>query len=223
MKIKWFAHASVLFEGNGLRIITDPYTPEELNFAEIKEPADIVVRSSADDSGHNHAEMITGSPVVVTATELGEEGTTVKGIHFTPIHAKESLIHKERPRDNAMYLFTLEGIRIAHLGDLGNPLTDEQMAMLQGMDVIVAPAGGAPTIDTSDLAASIQQLKPKVMIPVHYDLPATKVKMLPVTDFTNRFPPSSIKWNLTSEIELTPSTLSSEPTIVVLKASSTLA
>lgn len=224
MQIKWFAHASVLFQGGGVRIITDPYTPEVLGFLPITEPADIVVRSSADDDGHNHAEMIAAmpngsAPVVVTATELEPEGETVRGIHFTPIHAKESLIYKERPRDNAMYLFTLDGIRIAHLGDIGNRITDDQLALLSGVDVMVAPAGGPPTIDLADLADAVRTVKPKIMIPVHYDLPNTIVKMLPVTEFAKQFPADRVIYESSSEIEITRENLPHDTRIVVLQAS----
>ncbi len=219
MKVKWYAHASVLFEGDGLRIITDPYTPDVLGFEPITEPADIVVRSSADDDGHNHAEMITGAPVVVTATELEPEGETVRGIHFTPIHAQESLIYKEKPRDNAMYLFTLDGVRVAHLGDIGNRITDDQLALLKDIDVLVAPAGGPPTIDLRDLAEAINTVKPRIMIPVHFDLANTKVKMLPVTELTALFPPESVDFESTSEIEITRENLPKETRIIVLQAS----
>jgi L-ascorbate metabolism protein UlaG (beta-lactamase superfamily) len=219
MKVKWFAHASVLLEGDGVRIITDPYTPEVLGFLPITEPADIVVRSSADDDGHNHAEMIAGSPVVVTATELEPEGATVRGIHFVPIHAQESLIYKERPRDNAMYLFTLDGIRIAHLGDIGNRITDDQLALLSGVDVLFAPAGGPPTIDLTDLADAVRTVKPRIMIPVHFGLPNTKVKMLPVTEFAKQFPPDRVVYEPSPEIEITRENLPDETRIVVLQAS----
>lgn len=219
MRVKWYAHASVLFQGSGVRIITDPYTPEVLGFLPITEPADVVVRSSADDDGHNHAEMITGSPVVVTATELEPEGETVRGIHFTPIHAQESLIYKERPRDNAMYLFTLDGIRVAHLGDIGNRITDDQLTLLSGIEVMVAPAGGPPTIDLTDLADAIRTVKPKIMIPVHYDLPNTIVKMLPVSEFAKQFPANSVIYESSPEIEITRANLPHDTRIVVLKAS----
>lgn len=219
MKIKWFAHASVKLQGDGLTIITDPYTPEELGFMPITDSADIVIRSSADDSGHNHAEMITGNPIVVTATELEPEGETIKGIHITPIHAQESLIYKERPRDNAMYLFDLDGLRVAHLGDIGNRITDDQLAQLQNVDVLFAPAGGPPTIDLADLADAVRAVKPRVMIPVHYHLPNTKIKMLPVTEFTVLFAPDSVIVEPTAEIELTRANLPAEPRIIVLQAS----
>lgn len=219
MKVKWFAHASVKLQGDGLTIITDPYTPEELGFLPITDPADIVIRSSADDSGHNHAEMITGNPIVVTTTEIEPEGETVKGIHITPILVQESLIHKERPKDNAMYVFNLDGLRVAHLGDIGNRITDDQLALLHNVDVMFAPAGGPPTIDLTDLADAIRTVKPRVFIPVHYHLPNTKVKMLPVTEFTSLFPADSVIVEPTSEIELTRANLTAEPRIVVLQAS----
>jgi L-ascorbate metabolism protein UlaG (beta-lactamase superfamily) len=219
MKIKWYAHAAVLFADNQLRIIADPYSPTELGFATITEPADIVIRSSADDLGHCYAEMISGDPIIVTATELEPEGVTVRGIHFTPIHARESLIHKERPRDNAMYRFTLDGIRIAHLGDVGNRLTDDQLDGLHDVDVLLAPVGGPPTIDLDDLVSALNVLQPRLVIPLHYRLPSALPKMLPVQEFTNRFAPAQVIWNDSSEIELTQTTLPATMQILVLKPS----
>lgn len=219
MKIKWYAHAAVLFADNQLRIIADPYSPAELGFATITEPADIVIRSSADDLGHCFAEMISGNPIIVTATELEPEGVTVRGIHFTPIHARESLIYKERPRDNAMYRFTLDGIRIAHLGDVGNRLTDEQLDGLRDVDVLLAPVGGPPTIDLDDLVSALQVLQPRLVIPLHYQLPGALPKMLPVQEFTKHFAPAQVIWNNSLEIELTETTLPDTMSIVVLKPS----
>lgn len=219
MKIKWYAHASVRFEGDGLAIITDPYYPPELGFKPITEPADIVVRSSADDLGHCYAEMIPGNPSVVTATELEPEGVTVRGIHFTPIHSRESLIHKERPRDNAMYRFTLDGLKIAHLGDVGNRMEEDQLAALGGVDIMLAPAGGPPTIDLDDLYDALQVLKPRVFIPIHYALPGSKVKMLPLSAFIERFPQDMVLHSNSSQVEIARDTLPAELRIIVLQPS----
>jgi len=46
----------------------------------------------------------------------------------------ESLEHKRSPDENAIYRFELERVSILHLGDLGNSLTDEQLAPLRGRD-----------------------------------------------------------------------------------------
>jgi L-ascorbate metabolism protein UlaG (beta-lactamase superfamily) len=219
MKIKWFAHASFLLEGDGLRIITDPYSPEEMGFPVITEPADIVIRSSDDDLGHCYAEMIPGSPKVVTATDIVDTGATVKGLSIAAIPVLESLVHKESPLDNAMYRFTLEGIQIGHLGDVGNPLTDEQLEGLAGVDILFALAGGPPTIDIADLYQAITQLQPRVIIPMHYKLPGTRLKMLPVTELTNRFPAEAVVWVDGAEVEFHRETLPTSPKIFVLKSS----
>ena len=83
MRIKWYAHACLRIEGGGVSIITDPYTPHKSGFAPVDETADIVVRSSDDDSAHSNAAMIPGDPEIVTATHIlsvgGESATSDKG------------------------------------------------------------------------------------------------------------------------------------------------
>ena len=219
MKIKWFAHAAFLLEGDGLRIITDPYMPSRMGFAPITEPADIVIRSSADDNAHCYAEMIPGQPVVVTATEIGPDGHRIGDLTIAGIPAQESLVHKETPRDNALYRFSLEGLRIAHFGDLGNRLTPEQLAALAGADVCLVPTGGPPTIELDDLCDALRLLRPRLTIPMHYQLVGSKIRMLPVTAFTQRFPADQVTWLDGSEVELTRQTLPAEPRILVLQPS----
>ena len=219
MKIKWFAHASFLIEGDGLRIITDPYTPDEMGFPPITEPADIVIRSSSDDGGHCYAEMIPGEPEVVTATDIIYGGVTVHGLKITAIPVRESLIHKDSPLDNGMYRFTLEGIRLAHMGDVGNPLTEEQLDALANVDVLFVLAGGPPTIELDDLREAIDIIQPRVIIPMHYHLPGTKVKMLPITELTDRFSDDEVVWMDSSEFDLSRDTLPLARRMFVLRSS----
>ncbi|MFN8005730.1 MAG: MBL fold metallo-hydrolase [Terriglobia bacterium] len=216
MKIKWLGHATFLIEGDNLRIVTDPYTPSILGLPEVQDAADIVIRSSADDEGHCNAAMIRGEPVVITATEIPAEGVQVKGIQILAIPAQESLIYKEDPGDNAMYRFTLEGLRISHLGDVGNKLSEDQIKALSGTDVLLAPAGGPPTIDLDDLCEAIEVIQPRVVIPMHYMLPGLKVKMLPITAFTSHFPASQVDWSSGSELELSRANLPGDLRIRIL-------
>jgi len=217
MKIKWLAHASFLIEGDGLRIITDPYEPNEImNLPPITETADIVVRSSDDDEAHCFVETIPEGFELVTATDIVDTGVTAHGVEFVAIWSQES-IHKDIVRDNAMYRFTLDGINIAHMGDAGNALTEAQMDLLQGTDVLFALAGGYPTIELDDLHAVIKAVKPKIVIPMHYRIPGPRFNMLPVTVFTSEYEDSAIDWVDGTEVELSKSTLPDETRIVVLK------
>ena len=219
MKIKWYAHAAFLIQSGDLRIVTDPYTPESMGFSEITEPANVVIRSSADDGGHCNADMIRGNPTVITATEIIGTGAKVDGLTVGAVGTQESLIHKEVPLDNAMYWFTLEGMRIAHMGDLGNALTSEQIAPLIGADILFPPTGGAPTIELEDLYDAIQIIRPRLIFPMHYMLPTATFDMLPIEAFLWYFSPTSVKWIDGSEFEVTHDTLPAEQQVIILKPS----
>jgi L-ascorbate metabolism protein UlaG (beta-lactamase superfamily) len=159
--------------------------------------------------------------VVVTATEIPEQGRRVEGLMIRSVPVMESLIHKEKPLDNAMYYFDLAGIRIAHMGDAGNRLTDEQLRALAGTDILLALSGGPPTIDLGDLYDAITVIRPRVVIPMHYGVPGCKVRMLPVTDLTKLFPAEDVEFTGQSEIAFTPETLPERTRIVVLEPSTT--
>ncbi len=220
MKIKWLAHASFLIEGDGLRIITDPYEPNEImNLPPVTETADIVVRSSDDDEAHCFIDTIPLGFELVTATDIVDTGATVKGINFHAIWSQESVHKKDIVRDNAMVRFTLEGINITHMGDVGNALTDAQMDALVGTDVLFALAGGHPTIELDALHIVIERIKPKVVIPMHYRIPGPRFFMLPITDFTGHYPDTSIDWHDSSEIAFLKESLPDKTRIVVLKPS----
>ena len=218
VKVKWLAHASFLIEGGGLRIITDPYEPNELmNLPPVEEPADIVIRSSDDDDGHCFVDTIPPGFELVTATDIVETGTTVLGIEFEGIWAEESHIHKEVVRDNAMYRFRLDGIEFAHMGDVGNPLTSVELDRLAGVDVLLALTGGPPTIELSDLKEVIDTIRPKVVIPMHYRIPGPRFFMLPIETFTADYPAEMVETVWSTEIELTKESLPDSTKIIVLQ------
>ncbi len=231
VKIQWLAQASFLIEGspresnaeesNGaeskrLRIITDPYDPKVIPAAPVTQQADIVIRSSDDDDAHCYVDSIPAGYELITATEVVDSGATAKGLDVTAIWAQESLVHKDIPRDNAMYRFTLDGITISHMGDVGNFLADSQMAALAGTDVLLALAGGPPTIDLDDLYKVIQTVQPRVVIPMHYRIPG-KPNMLPVTELTGYFAEESVKWLGSSTVELSRNDLPEATQVYVLE------
>ncbi len=116
-----------------------------------------------------------------------------------------------------MYRFTLEGINITHMGDVGNPLTEKQMDALAGTDILLALVGGPPTIELDDLNEVIKRIKPKVIIPMHYRIPGPRFFMLPVTEFTGYYPEKSVAWSESSEVEFSQDSLPEETRILVLK------
>lgn len=221
MKIKWFGHACFRIEGGGSSIVTDPYTPEASGLEPVDESADLVVISSATDEYHSNASMIPGDPLCLNALEAADRGVVeVGGVAFEIFRTMESVEHKEVPEENAMYRFELGGVSVLHLGDLGNPFTDEQLARLRGkVDVLLALTGGSPTIELEDLDQAIEDIGPRVVIPMHYRIPKLKVDedILPVEAFTSRYPEEAVTTVGAPEMEVTPATLPRDLRIYVLE------
>ncbi len=173
MQITWFGHAAFhLLPEEGPSVITDPYTPEGVGYAPIRETSDLVIISSDDDDAHCRADLIAGDPTVVNALEVAQSGGRVEaaGIEVTAIEAAEWDHHPEHevPGQNGMYRFTLDGIGCAHMGDVGNPLTDTQQAFFEGTDILFALAGGYLTLELPDLMEMIHRVRPKLVIPMHF-------------------------------------------------------
>jgi L-ascorbate metabolism protein UlaG (beta-lactamase superfamily) len=85
---------------------------------------------------------------------------------------------------NAIFSFELDGLRICHLGDLGqSALRDEQLAAIGKPDVLMVPVGGHFTIDAEAAAEVVRVLDPAVVVPMHYGSPAVGLPLAPVDDF----------------------------------------
>ena len=173
MEITWYGHAAFgLRPQTGPSVITDPYTPEGVGYAPIQDSADLVIISSDDDSAHCRADLIPGEPEVTNALTVAQNGGEARaaGLEISAIEAAEWDHHPEHavPGQNGMYRFTLDGIKFAHMGDVGNPLTDAQQAFFAETDVLFALAGGYLTLELPDLMEMIHRMRPKLVIPMHF-------------------------------------------------------
>jgi L-ascorbate metabolism protein UlaG (beta-lactamase superfamily) len=173
MRITWFGHAAFkLTDARGFSVITDPYTPEGVGYPPIREGADLVIVSSDDDDAHCRADLVPGSPAVLNALTVARGGGRgeAAGLRVSAIEAAEWDHHPEHdvPGQNGMYRFELDGLRIAHMGDVGNPLTEAQQAFFEDVDVLLALAGGYLTIELPDLMEMIRRVQPKLVIPMHF-------------------------------------------------------
>ena len=165
MKIKYLGHASfIITSDTGVRIITDPYeTSPDLTYGEITEPADIVTVSHGHFD-HCNVAAVKGNPEVVREAVTRE----VKGIRFEAIPTYHDDAGGKLRGSNIIFCFEVDGIRVCHLGDLGHLLDDGQVAEIGTVDILLIPVGGYYTIDARVASEVCNQLKPRVIIPMHY-------------------------------------------------------
>lgn len=165
MKVKWLGHASFLITSeDGTKVITDPYaTGMGISYGEIKEAADVVTVSH-DHADHNNAEAVGGSPQVVKGAGTHE----AKGLQFEGVASYHDDAEGSQRGPNTIFCFTVDGVRLCHLGDLGHPLSEEEVAAIGDVDVLLIPVGGFFTIDAAVATAVSESLKPRVLIPMHF-------------------------------------------------------
>lgn len=221
MKLKWLGHAAFLITSEaGTRLITDPYTPETAGYQPITDEADIVIISSDNDSFHCRADLIPGQPIVINALKLAQtdKQRNVRGIQIQAIEAMEALNHQfHDPDQNGMYRFEMDGLHIGHLGDVGNPLTAEQMEFFQGLDVLLALAGGHPTLELDDLKTLIDTIKPKIVVPMHFRTLRYKPRnTFWIESFLHYFDEKLVDFACNYEVELTASALPTSTRVMVL-------
>jgi L-ascorbate metabolism protein UlaG (beta-lactamase superfamily) len=218
MRITWYGHAAFLIETRGARIILDPYrSPDCGGFRPIDEPADLVLVSHENDRYHSHRGQIIPPFEVVRGLEIPPEGLASHGLRFHAIRVYET--PDKRPEDEVTILhFQAEGLRLAHLGDLGHPLSDEELAPLRGAEIVLASAGGPPTIDFPEIPALLDGINPRLVIPMHYFVPEKiNLKIQPVERFLDVLSDWPVERPGGSTLDVTRETLPPARRIVVLE------
>jgi L-ascorbate metabolism protein UlaG (beta-lactamase superfamily) len=209
MKIKYINVSCFLITSDkGTRIITDPffhlYIPDDPPPGGnpirpgIEEYADVISLSHGHFD-HSYIYAIKGVPRLYT----GGAPVEIKGVKFSSVASWHDNYGQGGRGLNNNNCFEIDGIRIWHMGDYGQPeLADEQVAQFGRTDILMTPWGNwAPRL--------IEQLKPRVVIPMHHTH-AEQVKDLKgFLDLSNK----------TSELEYTMKTLPAEIQVIMLKAS----
>jgi len=180
MKIKWLGHSCFLItSGDGVRIITDPYAVGEgINYSPMKETADVVVVSH-DHDDHSNVSAVKGTPEMVEGSGI----KTAKDVQFRGIATYHDTSQGTQRGPNTVFCFTVDDIKLCHLGDLGHVLSRGQVDEIGAVDILFVPVGGFYTINASVASQVCNQLKPQVAIPMHFKTPSCAYPIAGVEDF----------------------------------------
>ena len=178
MKLTWRGHACFAVESAGYRIMLDPYH-EVTGLPDISGEANEALCSHFH---HDHCYV--------------EELTLLGGVSPFAVE-KVASFHDDKQGalrgDNVMHILSAEGLRVAHLGDLGHMPDAEQEKMLAGLDVLLIPIGGTYTLDAAQAAELTKRLKPRMTVPMHYRKGSQGYEVLQTAeDFLQYFDESEI-------------------------------
>ena len=195
MLIQWLGHACFRISHDGWAIVIDPYNSDYVTgYPKLRGVRADQLLISHNSYGHNYREgvVLSGrpeseSPFTVTPMEVWHD--TVCGIM-----RGSCLVH----------LIECGGVRVAHMGDIGAPLTGEQQSRLFGLDAMMITAGSCTALPSQEVWRLTEELIPRVIIPMHYrDGSRGPRRLEHLEELTKYFAPSMVHRYDTDRIEIT--------------------
>lgn len=182
MDINYLGHSSFRLKGRTGTLVTDPFDSHEVGFKFPSTSADLVTISH-NHGDHNKAELVDGSPYIINGPgEYEVSGISVVG--YPTYHDDKK---GEEKGQNTVYVFEIDDLRLAHLGDLGHKLSEKLVEELGDIDILFIPVGGFYTIDSTTAVSIVGDIEPSIIIPMHYKQPGINEsvfgKLTTVDDF----------------------------------------
>lgn len=167
--IEFFGHNFFqITSTKGTKIITDPVSP---GFYPTPNVAPHAITVGREHPNHNYVEIAKNNPVILRGlgnwgAEWNKISTTVRDIlvYTVPVYQQQF----GNALKGAAFVFDLGSICIAHLGDLAHKLTEDQIKAFGKVDIVMIPIGGTFTMPPDTAREVLQQLKPKIAVPMHY-------------------------------------------------------
>lgn len=188
--LRWYGHATIGIESSGYKLLIDPFfkgnnattqNPDELEADYI-----LITHGHGDHVGDAPAiARRTGATIVSNAeisTWFAKQGFKTHaqhlggGYHYPFGYLKLTFaLHGSMLPDGSnggnpggFLLTTLEGNKLYLAGDTGL-FGDMKLIGDEGIDLAVLPIGDNYTMGPDDALLAVKLLRPKVVVPIHYD------------------------------------------------------
>ena len=177
MEITWLGHSCFRLRGRDATVITDPFD-ESVGYKVGKLSADIVTVSH-DHPHHSAAQQVQGVKKVIN----GPGEFEVSHVFVIGVRTRRGREKGTSREPNNTFAIEIDGVKVCHLGDIGQVPTSEQVAQLGRIDVLLVPVGGSKTLDATGAVEVIGLLEPKIVIPMHYKTEVCTIDIQPLERF----------------------------------------
>ena len=215
LTVRWLGHTCYLFTGGGLRVLINPFRQIgcTAGYRSPKLNTDLVLISSRLlDEGS--IDGFSGNPALLYEPGVYQfNGTQIQGIRT--IKDREG---GRRFGTNVAWMWRQAGLKILHLGGLAGPIDIEERILIGRPDLMFVPVGGGPKSYTPEEAKqTVETLKPKVVIPMHYKTdaadPAT-CDLAPVDNFLQVMGETRVERVAGDTVTFLPSSLPSDGSVI---------
>jgi len=171
IQIKWFGHSFFqITTSSGTRIITDPFGAMGFPMPEVWPH---VVTVGREHGNHNNVGLAKGNPLVLRGLKEGgsdwnQVNTTFRDvlIYNVPVHQRG--VPEYWGLRGSAFVFEVDGLCVLHSGDVSEPFNEDQLQLIGHVDILLQTIGGVYTAGPEGAKQIIEQLGPKIVIPMHY-------------------------------------------------------
>jgi L-ascorbate metabolism protein UlaG (beta-lactamase superfamily) len=177
MHVEWFGQSAFALRAPNASVFIDPFgdlSPlaergMQFDYPAIESGEVDLLLVTHEHLDHNGVEAIPGEPATLRSTAGRLESPIGEVVAVASEHDEQAGTQRG---PNTIFVFTLDGVRVAHFGDFGqSELREEQAAAIGEVDLLIVPVGGGPTIGAGGAAAIVERLAPKWVVPMHYRTP----------------------------------------------------
>ena len=189
MEITWYGHSCFKITERGqTTVVCDPYDSQTVGYQPLKLKADIVTISHESPS-HSYIKAVKSDPYIISGPGEYEIG----GVFITGLRTDQ---HKKRENGqpvNTLYLIDFGGINIVHLGDMLQVPSQAEVESLGPVHIALVPVGDAGSLNAAKASEVISLFEPNIVIPMHYQTPATNLKLDPIGKFLKEMGLSAVE------------------------------
>ncbi len=199
MEITWHGHSCFTIKEKGATIVTDPYTNLGTKLPSLK--GDVVTLSDELIETEGNVAEVAGEPHTLSwPGEYDINGVGIEG--YSAFHFAKSAETAEKANCKVViYNFFINGFKVCHLSGLGHRLTNELTEAIGDVDILLVPVGGNLVIDHKKAVEVIEQIDPKLVIPMYYKIDGSKLEISGVEDFLKTVGKSDVETIETLEIK----------------------
>ncbi len=171
MIIKWFGQNCIQIKSRDRIVVIDPFS-EKIGLKMPALKADILaVTKESSEIDRKKVRSRKGN-TLFTIDGPGE------------YEAKEVMVKGIQAKKTTIYTIYSENISVAHLGNLTEKeLNDQQLDELNKVDILLIPVGGKNSLKGEEAVDLSQQIEPKIVIPIFYQLKGLKKRLDSVKGF----------------------------------------